>query len=91
MEVIGGSALRNITMNGKDYLNSISSGVFVNTLWTHGVNMTFGAREGDDMAWPEDLPLNGYVTDVQVFSRALSIKERKDYTLCDQVTFLIYL
>ena len=84
--VIGGITLRNVTMNGKDYLNSTASGVFVDALWTHGYNMTFGDREGG--TWPQDFPLKGYITDVQVFSRPLSIKERKDYTLCNKVTFL---
>ena len=83
MEVNDELALRNFTLDGKSYLNSSSSGIFHDTLWTYGYNMTFGGREGG--VWPEDLPFNGYITDVQVFSRTLSKEEMEDYTLCNQV------
>ena len=45
--------------------------------------MTFGGRDGG--VWTEDLPLKGYITDVQVFSRTLSKEEMADYTLCNKV------
>ena len=83
MEESGENAFRNFTLNGKSYLKSSSAGIFHDTLWTRGYNMTFGGRDGG--LWKEDLPLKGYITDVQVFSRTLSKEEMADYTLCNKV------
>ena len=82
MEVNDELALRNFTLDGKSYLNSSSSGIFHDTLWTNGYNMTFGGREG---VRSEDSAFDGYITDVQVFSRTLSKEEMANYTLCNQV------
>ena len=51
------------------------------TKWPKGHNLTIGGRE---IAY-SGVHFNGLVTDVQVFSRKLSVAEAVDYTTCKKV------
>ena len=52
------------------------------TLWPAGHNLTIGGRE---IAY-SGVHFNGLVTDVQVFSRKLSVLEAMSYTTCKGVS-----
>ena len=52
--------------------------------WQKGRNFTFGGEE----TYYYGSPLEGYLTDIQIFSRALTKDEMTHYTTCEQVNIL---
>ena len=74
---------RYIVANG-EYNFNISSDYFRSSSWPEGHNFTIGGRE----IFYYGEHLNGFITDVQIFSRSLTNKEMIDFTSCQNVRFL---
>lgn len=60
---------------------NFTSSFLASTVWPVGHNFTFGGREIKYAG----VHLNGYLTDIQIFSQALTKEEMSDYTLCTKV------
>ena len=75
-----GKAFRTIYVDGKLHYNNTSS-YLKESSWPTERSLTFGGRE---IKYP-DKHLNGYITDIQVFSRVLTPDEMITYTSCKMV------
>ena len=82
VKYMNGEAHRTIYVDGKLHFNHTTS-FLPSTNWPNTRSFTFGARE-----YPLDgFPLNGLMTDVQIFTEELSTKDMMDYTTCQKVRY----
>ena len=77
-------AERTIVPNDGDSFN-FTSEYLQGSKWPRDRNFTFGGEE----TYYYGAPLEGYMTDIQIFSRILSHEEMEEYTLCNLVTLEI--
>ena len=78
-----GEAERVIVSDGELNFN-FTSAYLPGTKWPLGHNFTLGGREISYAG----VHLNGYITDVQILARVMTLEEMRDYTLCKKVSHL---
>ena len=81
-----GKAHRRIFVDGQLHFD-ISSDFLSSTIWPSNRFFTVGGRE---FKYGGQTNLKGSITDVQLFSKFLSDSEMQEYTLCIQVSFVLY-
>ena len=66
---------------------NFTSAFLPETKWPLGHNFTLGGREIPYAG----VHLNGFITDVQILSRVMTLEEMRGYTLCDAVSKILQL
>ena len=71
-----------IYVNGELHFNHTTAFI-PSTIWPSSRSFTFGGRE-----FPLDgFPLDGLMTDIQIFTEEITTKDMMDYTSCQKVGF----
>lgn len=86
MKYKNSGAHRTVYVNGELNFN-YTTAFLPSTIWPIGRTFTFGGRE-QNMQYT-GYPLNGYMTDVQIFSKGLTREEMISYTTCQKVSFYL--